>query len=233
MFANHSRGLAARPVSRRHVRVFIAAVAATVQIAAATPAGAAATTCRDADVAPAVGDLPTYADATLCLINEERAAAALPPLSRDRTLDTASAAYARRMVAESFFSHVAPDGADLVQRLAAAGYLPRGNTGRIGENLASAMGLLATPRNITAAWMASLGHRANILNGGFREIGVGVAPGSPAAATAGITVTTDFGTPDSARSHRARSRRNHRCGRRHQGRRRDGRRRARACRRAG
>src|SRR3954452_22800481 len=123
MFINHPGELAARPVLRRHARTLIVAAAATMLIAAApAPAGAAAT-CRDADLAPTVSDLPAYADATLCLINEQRAAAALPPLTRNVALDTASAAYARRMVAGSFFAHVAPDGTDLRQRLETVRYV--------------------------------------------------------------------------------------------------------------
>jgi uncharacterized protein YkwD len=44
--------------------------------------------------------------------------------------------------------------------------------------------------------MNSPGHRANILNGSFREIGIGIANGAPVslgAATAGATYATDFG----------------------------------------
>ena len=48
-----------------------------------------------------------------------------------------------------------------------------------------------------AAWMASPGHRANILRGAFREIGIGIAPGAPMAGLAGdpaVTYTNEFGT---------------------------------------
>src|SRR4051795_8572549 len=220
MFINHPGELAARRVLRRHARTLIVAAAATMLIAAA-PAGAAAT-CRDADLAPTVSDLPAYANATLCLINEQRAAAALPPLSRDAALNAASEAYAQLMVDESFFGHVAPDGASLTDRLAAANYLPRDSDWIIGENVAWAAEPVAAPRAINAAWMASPGHRANILARDFRQIGVGIAIGSPAATTGGVTVTTDFGALDPPPAsharcgvhapHRARAHRRGRCG---------------------
>ena len=44
--------------------------------------------------------------------------------------------------------------------------------------------------------MASPGHRANILRGAFREIGIGIAPGAPVAGLSGagaVTYTNEFG----------------------------------------
>ena len=49
----------------------------------------------------------------------------------------------------------------------------------LGENLAWRSGAAATPAHIVEAWMRSPGHRRNILDGGFREIGVGLATGAP------------------------------------------------------
>jgi uncharacterized protein YkwD len=58
------------------------------------------------------------------------------------------------------------------------------------------MGDAATPATIVRAWMHSPGHRANILNRRFREIGIGVASGAPVrdgAAKSGATYATEFG----------------------------------------
>jgi uncharacterized protein YkwD len=56
---------------------------------------------------------------------------------------------------------------------------------------------MSTPRSIMRAWMHRTGHRANILNSRFREIGLGVHRGVPAAThMAGATFTTDFGFRD-------------------------------------
>lgn len=43
------------------------------------------------------------------------------------------------------------------------------------------------------AWMASTGHRANILNGSYNEVGLGVVQGVPGNRRAGATFTTVFG----------------------------------------
>ncbi|MGI9021584.1 MAG: CAP domain-containing protein, partial [Solirubrobacterales bacterium] len=53
---------------------------------------------------------------------------------------------------------------------------------------------LGTPKQIVDAWMHSSGHRANILNGRFRDLGIGFGSGSPTnrKVNAGI-YTTDFG----------------------------------------
>jgi uncharacterized protein YkwD len=42
-------------------------------------------------------------------------------------------------------------------------------------------------------WMASPGHRANILRGAYREVGVGIVAAVPSDGTAGATFTADFG----------------------------------------
>ena len=65
----------------------------------------------------------------------------------------------------------------------------------IGENLAWGSGERSTPRSIVRAWMNSAGHRHNILNGRFREIGIGVVDSSPVStANRGATYTTTFGS---------------------------------------
>jgi uncharacterized protein YkwD len=63
----------------------------------------------------------------------------------------------------------------------------------VGENLAWATGTDATPRQLVVAWMASPGHRRNVLEPTFRDVGIGVAAGTPAAGPDGVTVTTEFG----------------------------------------
>jgi uncharacterized protein YkwD len=98
------------------------------------------------------------------------------------------------MVLGSFFAHRAPGGPTLPGRLARVGYLGRHAVDWVvGENLAWARGAAATPRGIVAAWMASPGHRRNVLDADFREVGIGVAVGTPGDPREGVTVTTDFG----------------------------------------
>jgi uncharacterized protein YkwD len=175
-----------------------AATALAVAVAAlATPAGARASAqdaaCPGADVVPTAGNIAVVAQATLCLLNNERAAAGLHPLTEAPGLTRPSAAYSARMVSENFFAHVAPDGATLTDRLEANGYIEPDGDWTVGENLAWGQGDLATPRNIAVAWMNSPGHRANILTGEFTEVGLGIVPGTPGDPSWGATYTTDFG----------------------------------------
>jgi uncharacterized protein YkwD len=85
------------------------------------------------------------------------------------------------MAAHQNMSHTGSDGSSPGDRITAAGY----SWSAYGENVAYGYG---TPESVMAAWMASPGHRQNILDCGFKEIGVGLAqPGS--------YWTQDFGTP--------------------------------------
>jgi uncharacterized protein YkwD len=180
-------------LSRRRAIAFLAA--ATVALAA--PAGAQASAqdaaCPGADNVPTAGTIAQASQATLCLLNNERAAAGLHPVAETPGLTQPSAAYSARMVAEDFFAHVSPDGGTLVDRLTAARYIAPDGDWTVGENIAWGQGELGTPRNIVVAWMNSPGHRHNILTGEFTEIGIGIALGTPGAPTWGATYTTDFG----------------------------------------
>jgi hypothetical protein len=81
----------------------------------------------------------------------------------------------------------------VVDRLTAAGYIAPDGDWTVGENIAWGQAGLSTPRSIMAAWMASPGHRKNILTGEFTEIGLGVVTGTPGDTSWGATYTTDFG----------------------------------------
>jgi uncharacterized protein YkwD len=173
------------------------ALVATAVAALAAPAGAQASAqdaaCPGADAVPTAGTIAQSSQATLCLLNNERAAAGLHPVAETPGLTQPSAAYSARMVAEDFFAHVSPDGGTLVDRLTAARYIAPDGDWTVGENIAWGQGELGTPRNIVVAWMNSPGHRHNILTGEFTEIGIGIAVGSPGTPTWGATYTTDFG----------------------------------------
>jgi uncharacterized protein YkwD len=177
-------------LSRRRAVTLIAAVAA---LALAAPAGAQAADCAGADLVPDATNLTQVGQATLCLLNNERGAQDLRPVSEAPGLTQPSRAYSARMVAESFFAHESPDGGTLVDRLAGAGYLAPDGDWTVGENIAWGQGPLSTPRSIVAAWMASPGHRKNILTGEYTEIGLGVVTGTPGDTSWGATYTTDFG----------------------------------------
>jgi uncharacterized protein YkwD len=182
---------------RRAVTLLVTAV-----VALAAPAGAHASAqtaaCPGADVVPSAGNLADVSQATLCLLNDERATAGLGQLTIAPALTQPSAAYSARMVAENFFAHEAPDGSTLVDRLTTARYIDPNGDWTVGENLAWGQGDLATARNIMVAWMNSPGHRHNILTGEFTQVGIGIVPGTPGDTSWGATYTTDFGNVPAA-----------------------------------
>ncbi|MFI2206594.1 sigma-70 family RNA polymerase sigma factor [Streptomyces sp. NPDC020192] len=117
----------------------------------------------------------------IALVNQQRAAAGCAPVSENAELDKAAQGHSDDMAARSYFDHVSPDGTDPGQRITAAGY----HWSTYGENIAQGQ---PTPQAVMDAWMNSPGHRANILNCGFKELGVGVHNGS-----GGPLWTQDFG----------------------------------------
>jgi uncharacterized protein YkwD len=161
-------------------------------------AGAA---CADPDLAPTAENIAAVAEATLCLLNGERADHGLAPLAANSKLAAAAGAYAQDLVAGSYFSHTGRDGSDILERIERTGYIRDDRAWRIGENLAWGTGALATPAAIMQAWMNSPGHRDNILNGAYREIGVGIVAGNPKRADgAGATYATEFGVIEGAQA---------------------------------
>jgi uncharacterized protein YkwD len=98
------------------------------------------------------------------------------------------------MVRHSYFGHVSRRGRDVVDRLYGTRYLG-GNFGwAVGENIAWGTGGLATPRQIVQAWMKSPGHRRNMLDRRYREIGIGVIANAPVHTDRpAATYTTTFG----------------------------------------
>ncbi len=65
-----------------------------------------------------------------------------------------------------YFSHIGVNGSSPQDRAAKAGY----QYSRFGENIAAGY---VTPQEVVDAWMTSEGHRANILNQNYKEMGVG------------------------------------------------------------
>jgi uncharacterized protein YkwD len=98
------------------------------------------------------------------------------------------------MVTDRFFDHVSPTGATFVQRIRQTSYLARAASWSLGENLAWGSGFYATPRETMKSWMHSPGHRQNILEPRYREIGIGIAVGIPSGGDIpGATYTNEFG----------------------------------------
>jgi uncharacterized protein YkwD len=154
--------------------------------------------CPNANLTPDGSNIESVEAATVCLVNDERASFGEPALLEDPKLASVASGHSRDMDARDYFSHVSPSGETLLMRVQASGFIPNANVGyTIGENIAWGTLWLATPSAIVKAWMASPGHRANILDAGFRYTGVGVDPNLPRSMSggqAGGMYTQDFGT---------------------------------------
>ncbi|RII20216.1 RNA polymerase sigma factor RpoE [Streptomyces sp. YIM 130001] len=110
----------------------------------------------------------------VALVNSERAKQGCGPVTANSTLHEAGRRHSVDMAARDYFDHTSPDGKDPGDRITAAGY--RWST--YGENIARGQ---QTAAQVMEGWMNSEGHRANILNCSFKEIGVGIheAGGGP------------------------------------------------------
>jgi uncharacterized protein YkwD len=128
-----------------------------------------------------------------CLINKARRGNGARPLGPDPRLASAAGGHSAAMDSSNFFSHDG-DGSP-VDRIRASGYLAGASTWMIGENIAWGGGRQGTPKATVARWMGSAMHRSTILSRRFRDIGVGVAIGSPLGGGGGNSAiyTADFG----------------------------------------
>lgn len=102
----------------------------------------------------------------LDLTNMERSKAGLPPLTFNPQLAAAAQKHSQDMALRDFYGHNSPDGRTLGDRVKEAGY----PFSFVGENIYASP---ATPEEAVAGWMKSEGHRRNILNRDYKEIGVG------------------------------------------------------------
>ncbi|MEV5396948.1 CAP domain-containing protein [Streptomyces cellulosae] len=112
------------------------------------------------------------------LVNQERAEAGCAPVTANSTLTTAAQRHSEDMASTGTMSHTGSDGSDPGERITRAGYA----WSTYGENVAYGY---STPEQVMQGWMTSPGHKANILNCSFKEIGVGLS---------GTYWTQDFGT---------------------------------------
>ena len=115
------------------------------------------------------------------LTNKQRASYGCKPLRLDARLTTASVGHSAYMAQSGSFSHTGRGGSDFVRRDKAAHY-PR----PLAENIAYGY---RTGMDVVNAWMASPGHRRNILNCKATAVGVGAVY----AADGTTYYTQDFG----------------------------------------
>ncbi|MGQ0774903.1 MAG: CAP domain-containing protein [Pseudonocardiales bacterium] len=106
--------------------------------------------------------------AVVAATNAERVSAGCLTLRVDDRINTAAQLHSVDMADRRNMSHLGGDGSTFTDRLHAAGY-PRPG----GENIAFGQ---PTAASVVADWMASSGHRRNILNCEYTAIGVGFDP---------------------------------------------------------
>lgn len=115
----------------------------------------------------------------------------LSALSENAKLDQAAQIKLKDMFAKQYFEHVSPSGVGPSGLVTAVGYAYIS----IGENLAE--GYFKNDQALVQAWMNSPGHRANILNNKFTEIGVAVGKGQYQGQQTWMAVQ-EFGRPSSS-----------------------------------
>lgn len=111
-------------------------------------------------------DNQTFEQQVAALVNEQRAANGLAPLTLSTQLSNVARTKSQDMHDNNYFSHTSPTYGSPFDMLKAFGISYR----TAGENIAMGQ---ATPQAVMTGWMNSAGHRANILNPSFTQIGVG------------------------------------------------------------
>lgn len=129
-------------------------------------------------------------------LNAVRAGHGLVALRSSPRLAAAADQHSREMADDGYFDHSSFDGTSFATRIAKWYPLGSFHSWLVGENLLwSSPGV--DPSGAVAMWMRSPGHRANILNPRFREIGVGAVYSTSAGGVythLPVTIiTTDFG----------------------------------------
>ena len=103
----------------------------------------------------------------LALINAARAKAGCAALAVNPKLQSAAAGHAKAMARQNFFSHTGKNGSTAKSRINAAGY----GWSAIAENIAAGQ---STAKEVVSTWLASAGHKKNMLNCTYTETGLAV-----------------------------------------------------------
>ena len=126
--------------------------------------------CEPAPV-PAVAPVSNVQDSVVNSVNHHRGSAGRAPVAIDARLTAAAQSHSDDLARRQTMSHTGTGGTDGGQRISTAGY----GWSTWGENVAAGQ---PTAADVMSAWMASPGHRANILNGSVNHIGVAATTGA-------------------------------------------------------
>lgn len=156
---------------------------------------------NDSDRAPAqevsaisgsCAQLGGFFDELLTLTNQARQNAGMDDLRFSYQLGQAAQGYAEDLATQNFFSHTGKDGSTLRSRIDATGY----DYDAAGENLAAGQ---TAASSVFQGWMASDGHRANILQKDFTEVGFGLFD-TTGSSDYGLYWVQNFGKPQGGNS---------------------------------
>lgn len=109
---------------------------------------------------------PTFVNKVLELTNQFRAQNGLGALKLNSELNAAAQNHSQDMAVGDYFSHTGKNGSQPWDRAKVVGYEAQS----MGENIAAGY---STPEAVVQGWIDSPGHRANLLNASYTELGVG------------------------------------------------------------
>lgn len=153
------------------------------------------TSCKDTGLRPTAKNIGRVTAATLCLIDRERAIYSLGALRSNSTLQQIAVGQAKAMVVGDYFGDDTPSGTTPWQRITASAYGFGAHSVAAAQNIGWGTQQMATPAGMVRIWMHSAPHRQIVLTGGYRDIGIGVAPAAPTSLTngaPGATYTVEF-----------------------------------------
>jgi uncharacterized protein YkwD len=180
------------PVIRQYLK-FAVGVPALAMAFLFAGTGSAALACPYGGKTPANLTTAQAEQSVTCLVNKTRRHHHARRLAWNPGLQSAAQSHSAAMDSGNFFSHDG-DGSTL-DRIRATGYLGGASSWMVGENIHWGARRKGSPKATVARWMRSPTHRSAMLSRRFRNIGVGVAMGSPMGTGGGNTAiyTADFG----------------------------------------
>lgn len=120
---------------------------------------------------PNMNDTKAAEAEVIRLVNVQRSQNGLPPLAANWQVGRIARYKSQDMINKHYFSHISPTYGSPFNMMENFGI----NFSAAGENIAMGQ---RTPAEVVNAWMNSPGHRANILNTSYTQLGVGLAKDS-------------------------------------------------------
>ncbi len=117
---------------------------------------------------PNIQDVKTIENKVISLVNIERAKVGLQPLKTNWEVSRIARYKSQDMINKNYFSHTSPTYGSPFNMMESFGV----KFSAAGENIAMGQ---KTAEAVMIAWMNSPGHKSNILNPTYTEIGVGLA----------------------------------------------------------